>query len=591
MPGSVGGGHSGGGGHSSGGGHSGGGHSGSFGGGSRSGGGHSGSFGGGRSGSFGSGGSRSGGYRSGGYRVGGYYPTYRRTRRGGTGGGCLGGILGAILAPIAIIIILVVIIGGVFSNISGFSFSELMEEKSTSAPVDHETEPVSEWVQNEKLSAELCTPVEDTVETDLPDVLDEENAAQITQGIEYFYETTGAQPYFIFSGGLNGDPDPDYNAVNEYLYNKYVELFGEDEGHLLLLTFYNDGNIVTWYISGNDVYSVMDDGDFDALIDRINNEYTDISALGKCVRTALEQTADEVMTELVYYPVGVKTPLSADLCTPLAYTVETDLPDVLDETGVKNIENAIAYYYKTTGVQPYFILLSGLDGNSDPEYDTVNEYLNDKYAELFGEDEGHLILLMLYDNGDYVTWYIEGLDAETVVDDADCDTLLDNVDYYAQYITDVPEVILTAFTVSADEWNSAGTVEVVESSAYPVEFYEVQERMNTAIGGMVFLVILVTLIVIVVVIVRRARNNVNTRPQTGGTNPPGTNPYGGSQNAYGSSGDFGSPASPAQTPKPATSRANYPVRCPYCGATAYPKDDGTCEYCGSRIPDNLIKGK
>ena len=28
---------------------------------------------------------------------------------------------------------------------------------------------------------------------------------------------------------------------------------------------------------------------------------------------------------------GVKTPLSADLCTPLAHTVETDLPDVLDD--------------------------------------------------------------------------------------------------------------------------------------------------------------------------------------------------------------------------------------------------------------------
>jgi hypothetical protein len=307
------------------------------------------------------------------------------------------------------------------------------------------------------------------------------------------------------------------------------------------------------------------------------------------------------MTEVVYLPAGAKTRLYPNLCKPLGHTVETDLPLVLDAQGIERIETAIPHYYVTTGVQPYFLLLSGLDGDPDPDYDTVNDYLYNKYVDLFGEDEGHLILLMFYDEGDYVTWYITGYDADTVISTADCETLLDNVDYYAQYLTDVPEVITTAFTTSADAWKSAGTENgtepVNEDNTYPANFYETQERMQMAIGGGVFVVILVTFIVIVFMIIRRAKKSVSDYRTNYGTNSGnpgnvgrGQNPYGSSGNPYGSSGDFGSPAAPAQQPKPAP-RANYPVRCPYCGATAYPKDNGTCEYCGSKIPDNLINGK
>ena len=38
------------------------------------------------------------------------------------------------------------------------------------------------------------------------------------------------------------------------------------------------------------------------------------------------------------------------------------------------------------------------------------------------------------------------------------------------------------------------------------------------------------------------------------------------------------PQPPVQKPAP-----NVTVTCPHCGATAYPKSDGTCDYCGSRI--------
>ena len=38
-----------------------------------------------------------------------------------------------------------------------------------------------------------------------------------------------------------------------------------------------------------------------------------------------------------------------------------------------------------------------------------------------------------------------------------------------------------------------------------------------------------------------------------------------------------------ETSEPAEMK--YPVRCPKCKATAYPKEDGTCQYCGAVLVD------
>ena len=589
MPGAAGGGHSSGGGHSGsfGGGHSSGGHS--------SGGGHSGSFGGGHSGSFGSGSRSSGGsYRS----TGGYYGGYRR--RGSSNGGCLSGALGILLVPIFAVFAVVFIVMIAFSTISGYNISELLEDSSQYYYEDPSYEPVSEKVQAEKLSAELCTPLEDTVETDLTDVLTEESAALISEGNDYFYENTGVQPYSLFLSGIDGNADPDYDTVNNYLYDKYVELFGADEGHLLLMMLWDGETYVSWYIMGNDVYNLMDDSDADDLLTFIDENYGSIDTLGYAVKGALIKSAAEVMTETVYRPAGAPAKLDASLCTPVKTTVETDLPDVLDSYDASKIETMIDYFYETTGVQPYFMLLGGLEDVSFPDKDTVSTFMNEKYVELFGADEGHLMLAMFYDNGDYETWYLIGYDANDVFTDADCERLLDNVDYYANTTDSVADAISAAFEVTANDWEGDVTVTEphYEPATYDTDFYEVQERMQTVMGGAVVLVILISMIVIVAVL--KKRNKTTARPAA---QPTGSSPYGtqsqnnapgdfgsGTSGSYGNTGAYGSsgysPKRPTGVP-----RANYPVRCPYCGATAYPKEDGTCEYCGSRIPDKIIRGE
>ena len=235
MPGSAGGGHS-----------SGGGHSGSFGGGSRSSGGshssHSGSFGGGRSSSSGYSGSRS--------SYGGYHPVYRSggsygRRRSGSagGGGCLSGVIGTLLLPIFILIVL-------FAVVSSFITGGL--NNTSISPESFTGEVVTETVTEIKLDASLCTPLETTVETDLPDVLDAAGVQTVENGIAQFYSQTGVQPYFLLLSGIDGEAHPDYDTVNSFLYDKYVSTFESDEGHLIVMMLLDEAdgqyNYETWYI-------------------------------------------------------------------------------------------------------------------------------------------------------------------------------------------------------------------------------------------------------------------------------------------------------------------------------------------------------
>ena len=495
------------------------------------------------------------------------------------------------LLPIFAVFAVGFIIMIAFSSVSGYNISELIDDNVSYDYEEPSFELVSEVVRAEKLSTELCTPLEDTVETDLPDVLTEENAAQISEGIDFFYENTGVQPYFLFLSGIDGNADPDYDTVNGFLYNKYTELFGADEGHLLLTMFWDGDTYVSWYILGNDVYNIMSDGDAENLLTFIDENYGSMDTLGYAVKGALIKSAGEVMTDTVYRPAGAPAKLDASLCTPVKPTVETDLPDVLDDDGQEKISTFIEYFYNTTGVQPYFLLLSGLDGDPDPDRDTVSDFMNDKYVELFGEDEGHLLLTMFYEDGNYVTWYLIGYDANDVFTDADCERLLDNVDYYAADTYSVSDAVATAFEITANEWEGDDTVTepYYEPATYGSDFYDVQEKMQTALGGGFLLTVLASIIVIVMIL--KKRNQTSAKPASQRT---AQSPYG-TQSTNTQSSDFGSGTygSSGYSPKRPTGvpRANYPVRCPYCGATAYPKEDGTCEYCGSRIPDKIIRGE
>jgi len=274
--------------------------------------------------------------------------------------------------------------------------------------------------------------------------------------------------------------------------------------------------------------------------------------------------------------------LDPELCTPLQNCFETNISGIIDEDGEEKIQAAIDYFYDNTGVQPYFILLGGIDGDTDPDYDTVDAYLYDKYVELFGKDEGHIIILMLFDNYDYTTWYIIGDDAYSVTDDNDCETILNNIDYYAESDTDVAGVVSAAFTQSVDDImvHVEYYYSYTDDFGYDTAQSENEEKLSIAVGGIVIIGILIAVALLIRYIVKNKKSS-GTQTSAGGSATQSAGSY---QQVNTGGSATGSYNSSSHAPK----KAAYPVRCPSCGATAYPKDDGTCEYCGSKIPEKLL---
>ena len=451
----------------------------------------------------------------------------------------------------------------------------------------------SEAHEREPLAAELCRPLERTFETDLENVVDTDGKAAIAEAIEYFYGKTGVQPYFLLLSGIDGNASPGYQAVNDYMYDKYIELFDEDEGHLLLLMLYDEGNYTTWYMYGNDAVTVVTETDCESILDKIDYyaaESTDVAAV---IEKALREAADDCMTEIEYtyetVPAGSRKKLAADLCSPLERTVETDL-DVLDTDEKAAIMEAIEYFYGETGVQPCFLLLGGINGEANPDETAVNDYLYDKYVDLFGADEGHLLLLMLLNGDDYTTWYIIGDDAVNVTDQEACELLLGKIDAYAESGAYIADAVSSALRDTAAEIMAPDAIDIdptAATSGWPDDPESVVEKISSYVPRLAVPVIVVILIAVVSAVLKKAKSGGGKSggSYTGGTN--GGNTYNGGSSyrpvndGTGASQTTGSYTQTSGSTNPP--RANYPVRCPHCGATAYPKDDGTCEYCGSRI--------
>ena len=106
---------------------------------------------------------------------------------------------------------------------------------------------------------------------------------------------------------------------------------------------------------------------------------------------------------------------------------------LVSAAGQYSVEQSLKHFYAKTGVQPYLYIDDDLNGNQNPDFDDVEQFMNDKYYELF-EDEGHILVLYFeYSNGEYNTWYMRGNDAyDFVMDDEACEIMLDFIDYHYQ---------------------------------------------------------------------------------------------------------------------------------------------------------------
>ena len=139
-----------------------------------------------------------------------------------------------------------------------------------------------------------------------------------------------------------------------------------------------------------------------------------------------------------------------------------------DELGwIQNETEAVdglRHFYNETGVQPHVHITGDIDGSTNPSMDEVEAYANDLYDELF-TDEAHLLLVFFEPRpNDYMTYYVTGSQARSVIDTEAGDILLDYLDrnYYDGSLTD-EEYFSHSFRDAADR-----IMEVTTSPWIPV---------------------------------------------------------------------------------------------------------------------------
>lgn len=147
--------------------------------------------------------------------------------------------------------------------------------------------------------------------------------------------------------------------------------------------------------------------------------------------------------------------LPSDKCTKVLTWYKDDWGDWINEPGEdKALINGLVYFYEKTGVQPY-VWIMGHEGKNYKSEGSVEELAESKYKDLFGNDEGHLLLIFReYPNesSNYIVTATPGHDAETVVMDEQArEILLDYIDlYYTSDSLNEGEFFAKAFTKAAD---------------------------------------------------------------------------------------------------------------------------------------------
>jgi len=239
-----------------GGGHRGGGGGGSFGGG------RGGSFGGGSFGGGGFGGHRGGGGFGGGPRPGGFggphhHPPHHHHPHGHFWGPGWGwgwgwgprrryygpsGRAGGVVSSIIFIIIFMMI------------FSIAVIDSCTIGSSNAEPEYMDitpSTVVRQPMPAQYINPIDDYYFDGAGCISTAVAEMELEQSLKYFYQKTGIQPYLYIEDDLNGDKSPNKDTMDNFLYQKYYELFS-DEGHFLILYFeYETGEYNIRYIWGD----------------------------------------------------------------------------------------------------------------------------------------------------------------------------------------------------------------------------------------------------------------------------------------------------------------------------------------------------
>lgn len=147
-----------------------------------------------------------------------------------------------------------------------------------------------------KLPASECKPIAEWYE-DLAEWIDDPSA--VTTGMKRFYDKTGVQPYLIITTSIEGDKDYNVSQVESYMRARYDELFGNDDGHLILLFCEPyDGEYDPYLLVGRNAQKVIDVDAEDIIYGAIDTYYSDTSlSNSKYFGKIFSESADDIMAQ------------------------------------------------------------------------------------------------------------------------------------------------------------------------------------------------------------------------------------------------------------------------------------------------------
>lgn len=140
--------------------------------------------------------------------------------------------------------------------------------------------------------------------------------------------------------------------------------------------------------------------------------------------------------------------LAADACIESDQWID-DQAGWLDDQ--QSVVDAMRSFYEQTGIQPYLVIADSIDGNKNYATGDAEQYLRERYDELY-DDDGHLILLFCepYEN-EYDPYLLVGTAAQQVVDTDGENIIYEAIDrwYTDKSLTD-DEYFARIFVASAN---------------------------------------------------------------------------------------------------------------------------------------------
>lgn len=192
----------------------------------------------------------------------------------GGGGGPVGCGCGFIII-LLIVLILVLIIGAyIASTIGGFT-------EITKSTVARQPLPAGSVNETEYYTDELGWI---------------NNQTKMEEGLKYFYQKTGVQPYVVIIDKVNGSHNPNESELDSYANALYDQLFA-DEAHLLFVFYEYDEFYMDRYVAGTQAKTVIDAEAADILLDYIDRNYYDSNLTDEeFFSNSFRDAADRIMT-------------------------------------------------------------------------------------------------------------------------------------------------------------------------------------------------------------------------------------------------------------------------------------------------------